>query len=177
MSLQSPFLSFQAQAIGLTVDIKASDSSDPVTRFWQVWFDKSPGNYLGGGQYDIPPDYENVFIQGALWEFLGSVPAGTHTVVFGVTQSGGPSFGTYSGTISIKDQNGVVLLNKSFSGVDVSHQVSNTFTAGQSAPPPSPISPVPPTIPPTAPAPGAATVLSNPSFCFTKGRISMLLSE
>lgn len=94
----------------VTVSIYAEDSADPYLRDWNIYTSFPDALIIIG-----------YFVSGDTWTV--DLDEGT-TYYFNVGQSGGPAYGTYSGTI-----NGVP-----FSGVDVNHAVQ--FIAGGEVPPP-----------------------------------------
>ncbi|MBA7710068.1 hypothetical protein ES703_118997 [subsurface metagenome] len=93
----------------ITVTIYAENALDPYSRYWTIWKKKSVVKQITAHS-------------GYTWSL--NLEAGTYK--FGVSQAGGPAYGTYSGTI-----NGM-----SFSGVDHFHTVA--FTVGAAPPPAEP---------------------------------------
>jgi hypothetical protein len=85
------------------ITITASDPSDGYLRCWAVTFDKpmpSMDPYLGYVGSDVQEDYCSGNTMTVLW----TLSAGPHYLQFIVSQCGGPSYGTYSGTIIINGQ-------------------------------------------------------------------------
>jgi hypothetical protein len=101
--------------------ITASDPNDQWGRWWGLTFDRamppigSNGNYLG-------PDVDEVHFSGDIMNVEWTLSAGAHYLTFGVAQTGGPSCGTYSGTITINGN------TYNFSGLDAQHTVTIDFT-------------------------------------------------
>ena len=98
---------------GVTVSVTASDPSDlAFSRDAYVFVDSPPGSYLGGGKYSNSNPFASSLVSpfGSTFNVdLTSLLGAAHILYFIVTQSGGSSYGTYSGTFG-----GVP-----FSGVDV----------------------------------------------------------
>lgn len=93
-----------------SIVIQSTDPSDPYLRCWAVTFDKpmpSMDPYLGYVGSD-----DQTHVSGDTMTVLWTLSAGPHYLQFVVSQCGGPSYGTYSGTITINGQ------PYSFSGVD-----------------------------------------------------------
>lgn len=102
----------------------ATDSKDSYPRYWDVWVDKYPGNYLGGGIYSNTPTYSQIHYSGDTF-YLTSAPTlkdGTHNIYFTVTQSGGNAYGTYSGTFN------TVAITNFGSGYVTATSPSGTYT-------------------------------------------------
>lgn len=113
----SMFLSSLVLATSYTVTIHAADPYDGYLRDWNI-FDIDPsGTYVGGGVWTAgTPLMTSYFYSGATWSV--NLNEGIYYLVIG--QSGGPSYGTYSGEISI---NGV---NLTFTGADVNNAIEFT---------------------------------------------------
>jgi hypothetical protein len=149
--------SYQA---AVQISVQAVDNLDIFVRFWDFWFDKMPGSYLGGGKYTTPPDVSEVHVQGQTMTISAPLSAGSHDIYFAITQTGGSSYGTYSGTMLIGGT------SSPFSGVDFANplRISYTVAAGPSPPAPTPPPtvippplpfPITPPSPPVAPPPSA----------------------
>jgi hypothetical protein len=101
--------------------IAASDPNDSYPRTWDLTFDRAmpPFNSWGdhwGSDSDEPHSSGDTMI--VQW----TLSAGAHYLIFAVTQTGGPSYGTYSGTITINGK------TYNFSGLDADHTVTVDFT-------------------------------------------------
>ena len=103
----------------VVVSVTASSSVDTGFRDWSLWLDKSPGSYLGGGEYSTPPDVQELDLSlNTLTHTFPNLPYGSHKLYFAVT---GPS---YSGTVTIGGK------STSFTGVDATHPFEVDFTLG-----------------------------------------------
>jgi hypothetical protein len=83
-----------------TIAITASDPDDPYLRTWDITFDRAMPP-LGPGGYHVGSDVIEVHGSGDIMTVQWPLSAGTHYLIFDVTQTGGPSYGVYSGTITI----------------------------------------------------------------------------
>jgi hypothetical protein len=101
--------------------VYATDPQDPILRDWGLTVDRPMPPEQDGSGYVGADGYENL-MSGDTMTVLKTLPAGPHYLIFIVGQSGGPSYGTYSGTITV---NGYVYV---FSGVDVTHSVRIDFS-------------------------------------------------
>ncbi len=102
--------------------ITASDPSDSYARYWEA-FSAYPGPYKSDGAYsDATPFYQTIESSGGNFSVL--MPYTTGTFYFAITQSGGSSYGTYSGTLSA--QNG----DFPFSGLDAKDVLELSFSNG-----------------------------------------------
>lgn len=109
----------------ITADVVvcASDSADYILRDWGLTIDRpmvaeQEGNLVGY----IGADAYGNYLSGDTLTLSWTFSPGPHYLVFVVGQSGGPSYGTYSGTVIIDGQ----MFN--FSGVDVTHSTTIYFT-------------------------------------------------
>jgi hypothetical protein len=104
-----------------TVVIHAYDSLDPYVRDWALTIDRpmpppqGSMGYVGGDAYET-------HVSGSTMTFSKTLSSGSHYLVFIIGQTGGPSYGTYSGTITV---NGQVY---EFSGVDDTHSATINFS-------------------------------------------------
>ena len=107
----------------VTVYVTATDALDPYLRTWAIFVDTPPGAYLGNGVWGggTPSASESRASGNTMWAYL-QLSAGPHTIYFIVSQSGGPIFGTYSGTETI---NGV---SHPFTGVDANTAAAASIT-------------------------------------------------
>ena len=103
------------------ITITANNLNDPYLRYWGLMFDGPIPPIVSFEGY-VGADVNEVHYSGDTMTAQWTLSAGEHYLVFGVTQTGGPSYGTYSGTITI---NGNVY---SFSGVDNTHIATVDFT-------------------------------------------------
>jgi hypothetical protein len=103
------------------ITITASDPLDPYLRTWDVVFDRAMPPYNSWGDH-AGADVDQAHSSGDTMTFQWPLSPGAHYLIFSVTQTGGPSYGTYSGTITI---NGVVY---SFSGLDRDNDATIYFT-------------------------------------------------
>jgi hypothetical protein len=94
-----------------SIVITASDPNDPYLRDWALTIDRPMPPAQGSSGYIGGDGYEALY-SGSTMTFLKTLSAGPHYLIFIIGQSGGPSYGTYSGTITI---NGKVY---NFSGVN-----------------------------------------------------------
>ena len=101
--------------------ITASDPGDPWVRTWDITFDR-PMPPMGPGGYHHGADIIADHCSGDIMSFNWTFSAGAHYMVFDVTQTGGPEYGTYSGTITINGQ------EYSFSGIDGNNLATIEFT-------------------------------------------------
>ena len=100
------------------ITITASDPSDPYLRDWALTVDRP----MPPIQYDNSADGYETLYSGDTMTFSATLSSGPHYLMFIIGQSGGPSYGTYSGTITI---NGQVY---NFSGVDQYNSVRVDFS-------------------------------------------------
>lgn len=100
--------------------VYATDPNDNVLRDWGLTIDRPMTPEQDGSGYVGADGYQNLYSGGTM-TVLKTLSAGPHYLIFIVGQSGGPSYGNYSGTITI---NGHVY---NFSGVDVAHSVRIDF--------------------------------------------------
>lgn len=107
--------------VQVNILLTAKDSLDGYARVWGLWFDKLPGNYIGGGQYQTPPDISEVHLSGDVMSTGFDLQPGDHTVVIAITQSGGPANGSYSGSITLNSK------SFPFSGVTASSYATISF--------------------------------------------------
>lgn len=94
-----------------SVVITASDPNDQYLRYWGLVFDRSlpPKQGLNGF---VGADFNDVHSSGDTMTVQWPLSTGAHYLIFGVSQSGGSSYGVYSGTITINGN------TYSFSNVD-----------------------------------------------------------
>lgn len=129
--------SFQSTTIKITGD----DPNDQGIRDWNI-FTNPPGSYLGGGQWSGGAPVQQAFKQTSdSWQL--DLPPGTYYFLIG--QSGGPNYGTYTGTIQVG--NGPAM---PYTGVDANHAVT---IAVSGIPTPTP-GPGPTPTPTPTPGPG-----------------------
>ena len=100
--------------------ITASDPSDPYSRFWGLTFDRALPPWVSFEGY-VGADVNEVYVSGDTMTVQWTLSAGAHYLIFGVTQVGGPSYGTYSGTITINGN------TYNFTGLDADHTVTVNF--------------------------------------------------
>ena len=103
-----------------TVQIHASDPADPYSRTWDVVFDRAMPPY-GPGGYHVGADVIQSHHSGDTMTFQWGLSPGAHYMIFSVTQTGGPTYGVYSGTITINGN------SYDFSGLDADHTVRIDF--------------------------------------------------
>jgi len=77
---------------------------------------------LADGGDHVGSDVDQDHYSGDTMTFTWSLGGGAHYLIFDVTQTGGPSYGTYSGTITINGN------THNFSGVDANNTVTINFT-------------------------------------------------
>jgi hypothetical protein len=107
----SPYGYTNLGACVLEVTITASDSQDSSLRYWAVYVDQSPPS--GEWWTKSPsPAYMTTEYSGSEISFTIGEAATSHTVYFIVSQDGGSSYGTYSGSGYLNSS------PISFSGVD-----------------------------------------------------------
>jgi hypothetical protein len=102
------------------IAIYATDPQDQYLRDWGLTIDRPMPPEQDGSGYVGADGYENLY-SGYTMTVLKTLSLGPHYLIFVVGQSGGPSYGTYSGTITI---NGHVY---EFGGVDVANSVRIDF--------------------------------------------------
>jgi hypothetical protein len=93
------------------ITITASDPNDPYLRYWGVTFDRPMPPEVSYQGY-VGADVNEVHVSGDTMIVQWTLSPGAHYLVFGVTQTGGPSYGAYSGTITINGN------TYNFSGLD-----------------------------------------------------------
>ena len=96
-------------AENVSFSVTASDSEDPYLRYWTLLVD---GQVLA----------HTTHISGDTMTASTTLQPGSHTLTVEISQSGGPSYGTYSGTAVINGQ------SYPFSGVDNSDPATVSFT-------------------------------------------------
>lgn len=104
-----------------TIQIYASDPDDSCSRTWDLVFDRAMPPY-GPGGYHVGADVVEPHNSGDTMTIQLELAAGAHYLIFSVTQTGGPSYGAYDGTITI---NGELY---EFSGLDQDNTVRIDFT-------------------------------------------------
>jgi len=104
------------------VVIYATDPNDWYQRYWGLTFDRPVPPEQGGNGY-VGADANEKHYRGDTMVFSTTLPPGAHYLCFQVSQTGGPGYGTYSGTIRVNGR------PFSFSGVDSTHQARIDFTA------------------------------------------------
>jgi hypothetical protein len=104
-----------------TVQIHASDPNDYYPRTWDVVFDRPMPPLAAGGDH-VGSDVDEAHYSGDTMIFKWSLVGGAHYLIFAVTQTGGPDYGVYNGTITI---NGITY---NFNGLDADHTVTINFT-------------------------------------------------
>ena len=102
------------------ITISASDPNDNYLRYWGLTFDRAIPPIVSYEGY-VGADVNEVHVSGDTMTAQWTFSSGAHYLIFGVTQVGGPSYGTYSGTININGQ------TYSFSGVDGADPVRIDF--------------------------------------------------
>ena len=93
------------------ITITANDPNDPYLRYWGVTFDRPMPQEVSFEGY-VGADVNEVEMSGDTMTVQWTLSPGAHYLVFGVTQTSGPSYGAYSGTITINGN------TYSFSGLD-----------------------------------------------------------
>jgi hypothetical protein len=101
--------------------ITASDPNDPILRTWDVVFDRAMPPFNAWGDH-AGSDVDEAHSSGDTMTVQWTLSAGAHYLIFAVTQTGGPSYGTYSGTITMNGK------TYNFSGLDAEHTVTIDFT-------------------------------------------------
>jgi hypothetical protein len=103
------------------VTVKASDKLDPYLRDWNLFIDRAPGQYLGGGVFSGgKPDYVKYEYSGMTATYKIYLTPGTHTIYLDIGQSGGSKYGVYNGTMSIS------ALTYTFNGLNVNVPFART---------------------------------------------------
>ena len=103
------------------ITITASDPSDPYLRYWGLTFDRAIPPIVSYQGF-VGADVNEVHYSGDTMSVLWTLPSGPHYLIFGVTQVGGPSYGTYSGSITINGN------TYNFNGLDGNHPETINFT-------------------------------------------------
>jgi uncharacterized protein YoxC len=103
------------------VTIFAYDPNDTYPRTWDVVFDRTMPPLANGGDH-VGSDVDQAHYSGDSMTFTWDLVGGAHYLVFDVTQTGGSSYGTYSGIIII---NGT---SYNFSGLDGNNTLTINFT-------------------------------------------------
>lgn len=96
-------------AVNVSFSVTASDSEDPYLRYWTLIVD---GQIIG----------HETHVSGDTMTASVTLQPGNHTLTIEISQTGGPSYGTYSGTAVVNGQ------SHPFSGVDSSNSASVPFT-------------------------------------------------
>lgn len=96
------------------IQIYASDPDDSYPRTWDVVFDRPMPPLGPTGNHD-GSDVDQAHSSGDTMTFEWNLVTGAHYLIFAVTQTGGPSYGVYSGTITINGN------THNFAGLDASH--------------------------------------------------------
>jgi PKD repeat protein len=99
----------QGNSQNVSFSVTASDSEDPYLRYWTLLVD---GQTISHTTQD----------SGATVTANTTLQPGSHTLEIEISQSGGPSYGTYSGTAVINGQ------SYPFSGVDINDPANVPFT-------------------------------------------------
>jgi hypothetical protein len=87
------------------VTVRASDKLDPYLRDWNLFIDKAPGQYLGGGVFaNSTPSYVKYEYSGMTANYKIYLTPGTHTIYLDIGQSGGSKYGVYNGIMTIGTQ-------------------------------------------------------------------------
>jgi hypothetical protein len=94
-----------------TIILTATDPDDTYPRTWDFVFDRDMPPYGPGGVHTGADVIEPHF-SGDIMTIQRQFSPGSHYLIFSITQTGGPAYGVYSGTITV---NGQV---HSFSGID-----------------------------------------------------------
>jgi hypothetical protein len=106
----SPFPSPSPQsATNVSFSVSASDSEDPYLRDWTLLVD---GQSIA----------QTTEVSGGTMIANATLQPGNHTLEIEISQNGGTSYGTYSGTATINGR------SYPFSGVDVNNPASISFT-------------------------------------------------
>ncbi len=103
-----------------SIVITASDPNDQYLRYWGLTFDRSMPPIDNRGGY-VGADANRVHESGDTMTIQWPLSTGAHYVIFAVTQTGGPSYGVYSGTITINGN------TYNFSGLDGDHTLRIDF--------------------------------------------------
>jgi hypothetical protein len=103
-----------------TIQIHASDPNDYYPRTWDVVFDRPMPPLAAGGDH-VGSDVDEAHSSGDTMTFQWNLAGGAHYLIFAVTQTGGPDYGVYSGTITINGN------TYNFSGSDADHTVRIDF--------------------------------------------------
>jgi PKD repeat protein len=98
-----------SSAQNVSFSVTASDSEDPYLRYWTLLVD---GQTISTTTQD----------SGATVTANATLQPGSHTLEIEISQNGGPSYGTYSGTAVINGQ------SHPFSGVDINTPANVSFT-------------------------------------------------
>lgn len=101
--------------------ITASDPNDRYSRTWDLTFDRAMPPFNSWGDH-AGSDADEAHNSGDTMTVQWTLSAGAHYLIFAVTQTGGPSYGTYSGTITINGN------TYNFNGLDADHTVTIDFT-------------------------------------------------
>ena len=127
---QTADLGFQTFTIQITgsptitgptnITITASDPNDQYPRYWGLTFDR-PIPPIVSFEGFVGADVNEVHGSGDTMTVQWTLSPGPHYLIFGVTQTGGPSYGTYSGTITINGN------TYNFTGLDADHTVTVNF--------------------------------------------------
>jgi hypothetical protein len=96
-------------AVNVSFSVTASDSEDPYLRYWTLLVD---GQIISHTTQD----------SGATVTANATLQPGSHILEIEISQNGGPSYGTYSGTVVINGQ------SHPFSGVDINDPATVSFT-------------------------------------------------
>lgn len=84
--------------------ITVKDSNDTYARYMRLFIDQKPGQYLGSGLYQNSTN-SSVIINSSVGK-IGlptQLVRGTHRAYLILSQSGGPSYGTYSGNVMVEE--------------------------------------------------------------------------
>ena len=103
-----------------TITLAATDPNEGYPRTWDFVFDRSMPPYGPGGVH-TGADIIEAHFPGDAMTILRTFSAGPHYLIFSITQTGGPAYGAYSGTITV---NGQV---HSFSGIDMDDNIRIDF--------------------------------------------------
>jgi len=97
-----------------TVTIRASDPSDFYTRDWNIFTYDPTGTYIGNGKWSSgTPLKTSYYTRSGTWSV--NFNSGTYYLVIG--QTGGESYGSYSGEISISG------VSMQFTNADINHAI------------------------------------------------------
>lgn len=108
---------------GVNISVTASDSSDSYLRYWEIFIDTPPGKYSGNaGIYANTSNLTYVEFSGSTMVYNTYLKPGTHKAYFVVTQTGGSTYGTYSGNMTINSK------RYPFSGLNAYNYANVTFT-------------------------------------------------